>query len=166
MMVLRPPSSGQTLTSPRPSPLHPMERRGRNAPRLLENTSDWFDRTIIQQPKDCQTGSLSLGRVALLGIAQRQVRLQYPANLGNQKRAKVLKLNVKTAGDWLKVKRLEKNLTPGHVAAKMGIATSLVGAWENSTQQPENQQLKVLASVLDFDTNGFETVVIKPKNMP
>ena len=105
-------------------------------------------------------------RVALLGIAQWQVRLQYPANLGNQKQAKVLKLNVKTAGDWVKVKRLEKNLTPGHVAAKMGIATSLVGAWENSTQQPENQQLKVLASVLDFDTNGFETVVIKPKNMP
>jgi hypothetical protein len=35
MVVLRPPSSCQILTSPRPSP-HPMERRGRNAPRFPE----------------------------------------------------------------------------------------------------------------------------------
>jgi hypothetical protein len=71
-------------------------------------------------------------RVALLGIAQRSVKLKYPKNCGNQKRDKVLALNIKTAGDWLKVKRLEKNLTPGRVAAKMGIATSLVCAWENN----------------------------------
>jgi len=66
---------------------------------------------------------------------------------------------MKTAGDWLKVKRLEKNLTLGHVAAKMGIATSLVFAWENNTQQPDNQQLEVLASVLDFDAKNFEKII-------
>ena len=63
-------------------------------------------------------------RVALLGIAQSSVKVKYPANLGHQKRANVLSLNIKTAGDWLKVKRMEKNLTLGHVAAKMGVATS------------------------------------------
>jgi transcriptional regulator with XRE-family HTH domain len=75
--------------------------------------------------------------------------VKYPANLGNQKRAKVLSLNKKTAGDWLKVKRLEKKLTLGRVAAKMGIATSFVCSWESSTRQPDSQQLKVLSSVLD-----------------
>ena len=66
---------------------------------------------------------------------------------------------MKTAGDWLKVKRLEKNLTPGRVAAKMGIAASLVCSWESSTRQPDNQHLEVLASVLDFDTKDFEYVI-------
>jgi hypothetical protein len=55
----------------------------------------------------------------VLGIAQRQVRVKYTANAGNHKRANVLKLNLKTSGGWLKVKRLEKNLTLGHVAAKL-----------------------------------------------
>jgi len=58
------------------------------------------------------------------------------------KRYNVLKLNMKTAGDWLKVKRMEKNLTLGHVAAKMGIAISLVCSWESNTRVPDSQQLK------------------------
>jgi DNA-binding transcriptional regulator YiaG len=98
-----------------------------------------------------------MGRVALLGIAQRTVRVEYTANRRNQKRAKALQLNVRTAGDWLKVKRLEKNLTRGHVAAKMGIATSLVCSWESSTRQPDSNQLKILAAVLGFDAKDFYT---------
>ena len=99
-----------------------------------------------------------------MAIAQRSVTVNYPVNSRNQKRANVLKLNMKTVGDWLKVKRLEKNLTRSHVAAKMGIATSLVCAWENDTQQPDNQQLRMLASVLDFDTKVFKTPIsILPK---
>jgi transcriptional regulator with XRE-family HTH domain len=62
---------------------------------------------------------------------------------------------MKTAGDWLKVKRLEKNLTRSYVAAKMGVATSLVSSWENNNCQPDCLQLKFLASVLDFDTKRF-----------
>jgi DNA-binding transcriptional regulator YiaG len=100
---------------------------------------------------------LSWGRVALLGIAQRTVHAEYTANQRNQKRAKALQLNTRTAGDWLKVKRLEKNLTRGHVAAKMGIATSLVCSWESSTQQPDSNQLKILAAVLGFDAKDFYT---------
>ena len=65
-------------------------------------------------------------------------------------------MNIKTAGDWLKVKRLEKNLTPGRVAAKMGIATSLVCSWEGNIQQPDNHQLTVLALTLAFDAEDFE----------
>jgi transcriptional regulator with XRE-family HTH domain len=67
----------------------------------------------------------------------------------------MLKLNIKTAGDWLKVKRMEKNLTPGHVAAKMSIATSLVCSWESRSRRPDSQQLKVLSSVLGFDAKDL-----------
>ena len=82
--------------------------------------------------------------------------MKYPANLEDQERAKVLKSNIKTVGDWIKFKRMERNLTLGHVAAKMGIATSLVCSWESSTRQPDSQQLVVLSSVLGFDAKDFE----------
>ena len=54
---------------------------------------------------------------------------------------------------------MEKNLTLGHVAAKMGISTSLVCSWESSTRQPDSQQLKVLSSVLGFSAQDFETLL-------
>ena len=66
---------------------------------------------------------------------------------------------MKTAGDWLRVKRIEKNLTPSHVAQKMGIATSLISSWESSTRRPDGAQLKILASVLGFDARDFEARV-------
>ena len=77
---------------------------------------------ILRQDLRGTPASSPGGRVALLGIAQRQIQVNFPPKLGSQKRAKALKINMKTAGDWLKAKRLEKNLTPGQVAAKMGIA--------------------------------------------
>jgi DNA-binding transcriptional regulator YiaG len=93
-----------------------------------------------------------------LGIAQRSIQVKYPVNVENRKRAKALILNIKTVGDWLTVKRLEKNLTPGQVAAKMGIATCLVKSWERGNSQPDKLQLKVLATVLGFDTKDFEAI--------
>ncbi len=72
---------------------------------------------------------------------------------------------MKTAGDWLKLKRIEKNLTLGHVAAKMGIATSLVCSWESSIRQPDSQQLVVLSSVLGFDAKDFKTYTSNLMNL-
>ena len=100
-----------------------------------------------------------------MGIAQRGIHIKYTANLGDQKCSKVLRNNVKTAGDWLKLKRIEKNLTLGHVAAKMGIATSIVCTWESSIRQPDSQQLVVLSSVLGFDAKDFETYTSNPMNL-
>jgi hypothetical protein len=48
-----------------------------------------------------------------------------------------------------------KTVTRGHVVAKMGIATALVLSWEDSTSQPDNQQLAVIAKLLEFDA-GLE----------
>jgi ribosome-binding protein aMBF1 (putative translation factor) len=92
-----------------------------------------------------------LRRVALLGIAQRQIRIKYAQKSRNQQRPKPLPASIKTLGDWIQVKRMEKNLSTYHLAAKMGIATALVRAWEDGNSQPDNQQLKVLANVLGFD---------------
>jgi len=63
-----------------------------------------------------------------------------------------LPTSIKSLGDLIQVKRHEKNLTPGHLALKMGIATALVRSWEDGTSQPDNQQLKILAEKLGFDT--------------
>jgi len=87
-----------------------------------------------------------------LGIAQRQIRINYAQKSRTQQRSKPLPTSIQTIGDWIQVKRQEKNLTSGHLAAKMGIATALVRSWENGTSQPDSQQLKVLARLLGFNT--------------
>ena len=84
------------------------------------------------------------GRVAQLGIAQRRVSVKYKHKSRNWNRSKRLEPSIKTIGDWIQVKRLEKNLTPGHVALKMGIATALVLSWEEGLSQPNQQQIKIL----------------------
>jgi ribosome-binding protein aMBF1 (putative translation factor) len=91
-------------------------------------------------------------RVALLGIAQRQIRIKYAQKTRKQQRSKPLPASIQTIGDWIQVKRQEKNLSPCHLAAKMGIATALVRSWENGTAQADSQQLKVLADLLEFKT--------------
>jgi transcriptional regulator with XRE-family HTH domain len=62
---------------------------------------------------------------------------------------------IKKLADWIQVKRQEKNFTPGHLAAKMGIASALVSSWEDGTAQPDKRQLEILANVLGFDA-GFD----------
>jgi len=101
------------------------------------------------------------GRVALLGNAQRQSRANYQVNSRYRNQSKTLSMNIKTTGDWLKFKRIAKNLTPSHVAMKMGIATSLVYSLESSLWQPDSQQLKSLAQILEFDVEDLETAIKK-----
>jgi ribosome-binding protein aMBF1 (putative translation factor) len=72
-----------------------------------------------------------------LGIAQRQIRLKYAQKSRKQQRSKPLPTNINTLGDLIQVKRMEKNLTPSHLAAKMGIATALIRSWEDGTSQPD-----------------------------
>jgi ribosome-binding protein aMBF1 (putative translation factor) len=88
-----------------------------------------------------------------LGIAQRQIRINYAQKSRAQQRSKPLPVSVQTIGDLIQVKRMGKNLTPGHLAAKMGIATALVRSWEDGTTQPDNRQLGVLANLLGFDAD-------------
>ena len=92
--------------------------------------------------------SLSWGRVALLGIAQRQTSISFSPKTRKRNNVKALPASIKTIGDLIQVKRHEKNLTPGHLAAKTGIATRLVRSWEDGTSQHDIWQMKVLVGIL------------------
>ena len=105
-------------------------------------------------------------RVALFGIAQRIDQVKYTQIKRKLPGSKPLPLSIKTLGDWIQVKRMEKNLTLGHVALKMGIATSLVCSWESTTRQPDSQQLEDLSSILGVNAKDFETFTNKQMNLP
>jgi ribosome-binding protein aMBF1 (putative translation factor) len=89
-----------------------------------------------------------------LGIAQRRISIKYTHKLRKQQRAKPLPVSIQTIGDWIQVKRMAKNLTACHLAAKMGIATALVHSWEDGTRQPDRRQLKVLENLLAVEAGG------------
>jgi ribosome-binding protein aMBF1 (putative translation factor) len=105
-------------------------------------------------------------RVALLGIAQRTIRIKYAQKSRKDPRVKPLPVSIKAIGDWIQVKRREKNLTRCHLALKMGIATVLIQSWEDGTSQPNGQQLEVLSSVLGLNAKLFETLTSHPMNLP
>ncbi len=46
---------------------------------------------------------------------------------------------------------LRKNLTPGHLAEKMGIAATLVRAWEKGVEEPDKKQLEIMAKIFGID---------------
>ena len=83
-----------------------------------------------------------------MGIAQRRIRVKYCHELRGRKQAKPLPVNMKTRGDWILVNRLAKNLSPYHLANKMGIAQALVLAWEDNLSQPDDQQWEQLRKIL------------------
>jgi len=92
----------------------------------------------------CQEKSSPRGRVALLGIAQRQIRVKFIAKRNQSKHTKPLCGSVKTIGDWIRARRIEKNLTPGHLGAKMGIAQAVIRAWEEGKTEPDVLHLAAL----------------------
>jgi len=65
--------------------------------------------------------------------------------------------SIKTVGDWIQVKRQAKNLTPYQLAAKMGIATALIHAWEGGTCEPDELQRQILSSFLVVDADTIST---------
>jgi len=73
-----------------------------------------------------------------LGIQQRTVSVKRPVNLKKQKRVKALESNVKKVGDLIAIKRIMKNLTPGHVARTMGITASVICSWEDGVTTPND----------------------------
>jgi len=54
-------------------------------------------------------------------------------------------------GDWIRLKRAEKNLTSGHMPAKMCIADSVVRSWADGNSQPDNKQLTFWANFFGSD---------------
>ena len=109
----------------------------------------------LQNQKASPLEVLSLGRVVLLGIAQRQVRVSRSHIPAKRNSRKPLPTSVKTLGDLIHIKRYEKRLTRQQLAEKMGIAHTLIRAWERGASQPSEQQMeqlrKLLADALRLD---------------
>ncbi|MGH7992426.1 MAG: helix-turn-helix domain-containing protein [Limisphaerales bacterium] len=116
-------------------------------------TSDWNRWTVSRQSEIVRRIVLSRGRVALLGIAQRQISIQFSQKARKQNNVKPLPAGIQMLGHLIQVKRIEKNLARGHLAAKMGIASALVRSWEDGVIQPEHRQLKALADLLGLDAD-------------
>jgi len=84
--------------------------------------------------------------------------VKFTHKMKKQKQDISLPDSIKTIGDWIRVKRIEKNLTSGHVALKMGIASALVCSWEDGTSQPNSRQLEILANLLGFDLAKYASI--------
>jgi DNA-binding transcriptional regulator YiaG len=82
-----------------------------------------------------------------LGIAQRHVCIPFIQKSKDQNPHNPLQTNILSTGAWIQAKRIEKNLTPGHLAEKMGIASALVRAWEKGAAEPEKTQLEILVGI-------------------
>ena len=112
--------------------------------------------TSIEQCKNQQK------LVALLGIAQRTIRVNFAVKPKKYSKFNPLPVNIKTIGDLICVRRQTKNLTPGHLASKMGIASSVVSSWEDGNARPNDWQLELLAKILGFDPKDMEAMRPKP----
>jgi DNA-binding transcriptional regulator YiaG len=88
-----------------------------------------------------------LGRVALLGIAQRSIRVKFKQKRNPFSPHNQLPQSVQTLGDWIKAKRIGKKLTPGHLATKMGIASGVVCTWEDGRSRPSKEQMQDLVRI-------------------
>jgi ribosome-binding protein aMBF1 (putative translation factor) len=86
-----------------------------------------------------------------LASAQRQIRVSRAHIPLNRHRRKQLPSVIQTPGDYLQAKRYEKGLHPYQAAAKLGIAASLVSAWERGTSTPDQKQWQMLSTLLSFD---------------
>jgi ribosome-binding protein aMBF1 (putative translation factor) len=93
---------------------------------------------------------LSSGRVALLGITHRQIRISRRHIPANRNRCKSLPTSVKTLGDLIQIKRYEKKFALCKLAENMGIAHTLIRAWERDASQPNRQQMEQLKKLLEF----------------
>ena len=60
-------------------------------------------------------------------------------------------MNILAIGYRIEARRIEKNLTPGHLAEKMGIATTLVRAWEEGVEEPDKKHLEIMAKIFGID---------------
>jgi ribosome-binding protein aMBF1 (putative translation factor) len=103
---------------------------------------------VFEETEKTETYILSRGRVALLGIAQRQMRVSRVHIPAVWNRRKSLPTCIQTLGDLIQIKRYEKRLTVGQLAEKMGIAQTTIRAWERDGCEPDPQRLEALGEIL------------------
>jgi ribosome-binding protein aMBF1 (putative translation factor) len=67
---------------------------------------------------------------------------------------KAFPLTVKTLGDQIHIKRLEKGYLAKELAEKLGVVKSMIGLWERDEALPNEQQWQLLESLLGLDPHS------------
>jgi ribosome-binding protein aMBF1 (putative translation factor) len=83
-----------------------------------------------------------------MGFAFRHISAKFAQKTKEPLQPKPLPASVKSVADWISVKLREKEMAPYHLAAKMGIATSVVNAWKVGRTCPENRQMREMVAIL------------------
>jgi ribosome-binding protein aMBF1 (putative translation factor) len=89
-----------------------------------------------------------------LGFAYRHISLKFALNASTQALPNHLPVRVKTVADWIQVKLRANGMSPFHLAAKMGIATSMVNAWKDGLACPKNRQMREMVTILGTYRHG------------
>jgi ribosome-binding protein aMBF1 (putative translation factor) len=97
--------------------------------------------------------------VALLGFAYRHISVKFTQKTRKQAATKPLLTKVKTIADWIRAKLCDNGMSPFHVGAKMGIATSVVNAWKDGLARPQNRQMREMVTILGTYRHGRSDVI-------
>ena len=98
--------------------------------------------------------SMKWRRVALLAFAYRHISVRITPKARKQDEPNSLPVKVKTISDWIHVKLRENGMSPFHLGAKMGIATSLVNAWKDGLAGPQNRQMREMVAIFGTYRHG------------
>ena len=96
----------------------------------------------------------STGRVALLGIAHREISASCGHIPAIRRLGKPVPKVLKTLGDHILAKRFEQGLSRRQLAQTIGVTSRLVWQWELDLKFPSQAHLQALADALDSDA-GF-----------
>jgi ribosome-binding protein aMBF1 (putative translation factor) len=99
-----------------------------------------------------QSGSPFLveGRVALLGIAHRTIRVCRSHIAAIRRSRKTFPTTLNTFGNRIQVARFEKGLLQSEMAEKLQISTNLVKRWEENLEMPTTDKWAKIAYILDL----------------
>lgn len=81
-----------------------------------------------------------------MGIAQRTISAKFSPKPQKQAGREPLKplASLDTVAGWIRAHRVEKNLTEGHLGAKLGVSAGTVQAWEKGVLQPHDDHMRRL----------------------
>jgi hypothetical protein len=94
-----------------------------------------------------------------LGFAYRHISVKFSLKAGKQPQPNPLPVKVKTMADWILVKLRENGMSPFHLGAKMGIATSEVNAWKDGLARPQNRQMRERVTLLGTYRHGRSDII-------
>jgi ribosome-binding protein aMBF1 (putative translation factor) len=94
-----------------------------------------------------------------LGFAYRHISVKFTLKTTKQPQHKPLPVKVKTRADWIQVKLRENGMSPFHLGAKMGIASSVVNAWKDGLARPQNRQMREMVTILGTYRHGRSDVI-------